>query len=534
MMHYSLRSSLARSLSVAGCAVSFFVSPVQATEKPNIVFLFSDDHALNAISAYGGRLKDVAPTPNIDKLAEEGAIFENSFCANSICGPSRANILSGKHSHKNGFLRNQRGKGFDQSQWTFIKALGKYGYQSAVIGKWHLVSEPTGFDYWEILPGQGSYYNPEFIQMDGSTKKETGYVTDLTTDKALAWLDVRDKSKPFMLMCQYKAPHRTFAPALRHLNAFSGKYIPEPETLFDDYSGRSAELPKNEMEIDRHFWWVYDLKIREEEMDGVKFKEKMGPVREYNRMNDKQKKAWDAHFGPLNKAFIEEYKSGKMSHQDVVRWKYQRYMNNYLGTVKAVDEGVGRVAEYLKKNGLTENTIVIYSSDQGFYLGEHGWYDKRWMFEESFKMPFLIKWPGVVQPGSKPKALIQNIDYAPTFLEMVGLTAPDEVQGRSIVPILKDASKVVRDMVYYSYYELGEHRVPQHFGVRTQRYKIFYIPMSKEWQMFDLQEDPQEIKDVYGAPEYKDVQIEMTKRYYQIRKEIEAPTYEEYAPKKRK
>ena len=526
MMTYSFKSSLA----LIGCAVSLFVSPLQAVENPNIVFLFSDDHALNAISAYGGRLKDVAPTPNIDQLAKEGAIFENSFCANSICGPSRANILSGKHSHKNGFLRNQRGKGFDQSQWTFIKALKEHGYQSAVIGKWHLVTNPTGFDHWEILPGQGSYYNPVFIQMDGSKKKETGYVTDITTDKALAWLDVRDKSKPFMLMCQYKAPHRTFAPALRHLNEFEGKHIPEPDTLFDDYKGRSIELSKNEMEIDRHFWWVYDLKIREEEMDGVKFKEKLGPANEYARMNDEQKKVWDAHFGPLNKAFIEEYKSGKMTHQDVVRWKYQRYMNNYLGSVKAVDECVGRVTDYLKKNGLSENTIVIYSSDQGFYLGEHGWYDKRWMFEESFKMPFLIKWPGMIKPGSKPKALIQNIDYAPTFLEMAGLTAPEEVQGKSIVPILKDASAEVRDTVYYSYYELGEHRVPQHFGVRTKRYKLFYIPMSDEWQMFDLQEDPQELKNIYGDSKYSDVQSDMTKRYHAIRKEIEAPTYEKYAP----
>jgi len=534
--------SIKPSITIFSCALSMtlFTANAQAeadsaakgeaTKRPNVVFMFSDDHALNAISAYGGRLAEIAPTPNIDQLAKEGAIFNNSFCANSICGPSRASILSGKHSHKNGFMRND-GKGFDQSQWTFIKELGKNGYQTSVIGKWHLHTKPTGFDHWEILPGQGSYYNPAFVQMDGTKRRETGYVTDLTTDKALKWLDGRDKSKPFLLMCQYKAPHRTFAPALRHLDSFGEMKIPEPDSLFDEYKDRTKELPKNEMEIDRHFWWVYDLKIREEEMGGVKFKGVMGPANEYERMNEEQKKQWDAHFGPLNKAFIEEYKAGKMSHKDVVRWKYQRYMKNYLSTVKSVDECVGRMTDYLEKNGLSDNTIVIYSSDQGFFLGEHGWYDKRWMFEESFKMPFLIKWPGVIKPGIRPDALIQNIDYAPTFLEVAGVKVPEAVQGRSIVPILKGEKSDVRDVVYYAYYELGEHRVPQHFGVRTKRYKLFYIPMSKEWQLFDLEKDPQEMRSFDGDPDYKEIQEDMTARYHQIRKDIEAPTYEKYAPK---
>ncbi len=506
----------------------------EKTEKPNIVFLFSDDHALNAISAYGGRFEKLAPTPNIDRLASEGAIFKNSFCANSICGPSRACILSGKHSHKNGFLRNSGGKGFDQSQWTFIKAFGKAGYQSAVIGKWHLKTKPTGFDYWEILPGQGSYYNPDFIQMDGKKKRFQGYVTDITTDKSLAWLDGRDKSKPFMLMCQYKAPHRTFSPALRDLNAFNGVTIPEPDSLFDEYTNRSKTLPQNEMEIDRHLTWQYDLKLRNSEMDGVKlpnFRNYGTP--EYNRMNKEQKKAWDAHFGPLNARFIADYKAGKVSHKQMVQWKYQRYMKNYLATVKSVDENVGKVLKYLKDNDLEENTIVIYSSDQGFYLGEHGWFDKRWMFEESFKMPFLIKWPGVIKAGSKPLAMIQNIDYAPTFLDMAGIDTPAEVQGKSIVPILKDSTKEVRDILYYAYYELGEHRVPQHFGVRTKTHKLFYIPETEEWQMFDLVNDPEEMQSVYGKAEYKDVQADLTKRYHQVRKDLEAPTYEEFAAKKK-
>lgn len=519
-------------LTLASGMLSLLTVTASADKKPNVVFFFSDDHALNAISSYGGRLSEVAPTPNIDRLAKEGAIFKNSFCGNSICGPSRASILSGKHSHKNGFIRNSDGSGFDQSQWTFIKEIGKNGYQSAVIGKWHLMTKPTGFDYYEILPGQGNYYNPDFIQMDGTRKRFTGYVTDITTDKALKWLDGRDKDRPFFLMCQHKAPHRTFSPALRHLGSFKGVSIPEPSNLFDDYAERSSTLPKNEMEIDRHMTWQYDLMLRDEELDGVKLPEfRDYGTAGYKRMNEEQKKAWDAHFGPLNAKFIADYKAGKVNHKQMVQWKYQRYMKNYLATVKSVDENMGRVLEYLKDNNLEDNTIVIYSSDQGFYLGEHGWFDKRWMFEESFKMPFLIKWPGVIKPGSKPQALIQNIDYAPTFMEMAGLKAPEEVQGKSIVPILKDSSKVVRETLYYAYYELGEHRVPQHFGIRTDRYKLFYIPEVDEWQMFDLVKDPDEMKSVYGEESYADVRKDMVGRYHDMRAKYDAPTYEKYAPK---
>ena len=513
---------------------TLITSQVFAADRPNILFLFSDDHALNSISAYGGRLEKVAPTPNIDRIANEGAIFKNSFCANSICGPSRACILTGKHSHKNGFLRNTR-KGLDQSQWTVAKALKTAGYTTAVVGKWHLNSDPLGFDFWEILPGQGSYYNPDFIQMDGKKKRFTGYATDVTTDKAIAWLDRRDKTKPFFLMCQHKAPHRTFAPALRHMNSFDGVKLPEPESLFDDYANRSKTLPQNEMEIDRHFHWTYDLKLRKDEHIGTKLPglDRHGSS-EYNRMNDTQKKQWDAHFGPENQAFLKEFKTGKLSHKDIVRWKYQRYMRNYLGTVKAVDDSVGRMLKYLDDNGLAKNTIVIYSSDQGFYLGEHGWFDKRWMFEESFKMPFMIRWPGIVSAGSRPEALIQNIDYAPTFMAAAGLKTPEEVQGESILPILKDASKSVRDSVYYAYYEIGEHAVPQHYGIRTRTHKLFYLPATQEWQMFDLKKDPQEMNNVYSDPEYATTQKELTAEYDRLRKYYDAPSYAEHAPKPRK
>lgn len=503
-----------------------------AEERPNILFIFSDDHAVNAISAYGGPLSEVAPTPNIDRIAREGALFQNSFCANSICGPSRATILTGKHSHKNGFLRNTN-QGFDQSQWTVAKSLQSAGYQTAVIGKWHLKSDPVAFDHWDILPGQGSYYNPVFIAADGSKNRFQGYATDITTDKALDWLESRDAEKPFFLMCQHKAPHRTFSPALRHLGTLDDVEIPMPSSLFDDYSTRSRTLPENEMEIDRHLTWAYDLKIRKEEQGGVKlpsFREYGTP--EYNRMTPEQRLKWDAHFGPKNKAFIKDYKDGKFDHRKLVEWKYDRYIRNYLETVKAVDESVGRLLEYLDKNDLAKNTVVIYSSDQGFYLGEHGWFDKRWMFEESFKMPFVIRWPGRVEPGSRPKSMIQNIDYAPTFLEIAGEPIPDEVQGKSMMPVFEDESHRLHDSLYYAYYEVGEHAVPQHFGVRTPSHKLFFLPATGEWQMFDLVNDPSEMINLYGNSDHAAIQANLHEEFVRIREFYDAPPMDSHASRK--
>lgn len=518
------KQAATRYLWKSACAVLFLTAQAAGEQqRPNILFLFSDDHAVKAISAYGGPLAEVAPTPNIDRLAREGAVFLNSFCANSICGPSRATILTGKHSHKNGFMRNT-GKGLDQSQWTVAKTLQAAGYNTAVVGKWHLKTTPLGFDHWEILPGQGNYYNPVFIQMNGKGQRFEGYASDLTTDKALAWLDRRDKSKPFFLMCQHKAPHRTFAPALRHLGALDDVEIPEPKTLFDDYANRSRTLAENEMEIDRHFDWAYDAKLRKDERGGVVLpKPDRYGTPEYNRMTDAQKKAWNAHFGPRNQAFLVDFKAGRLSHKDIVRWKYRRYMRNYLGTVKAVDESVGRVLKYLDDNNLADNTIVIYSSDQGFYLGEHGWYDKRWMFEESLRMPFLIRWPGVVKPGSKPEELIQNIDYAPTFLEAAGLAVPEQIQGRSLLPILAGKPGNWRQSIYYAYYELGEHAVPQHFGVRTHTHKLIYFPGTDEWNLFDLVRDPQEMRSVHDDPDYRQVRSDLTAEFTRLRKQYDAP-----------
>lgn len=489
----------------------------QAAKRPNIVFIFSDDHAVQAISAYGSKINK---TPNIDRIGEQGAVFENSFCANSICGPSRANILTGKHSHINGFLRN--GNRFDGDQPTFPKMLQKAGYQTAMIGKWHLSSDPTGFNYWEVLPGQGNYYNPDLIQMDGSRKRYEGYCTDIITDLALDWLkEGRDQDKPFVLMCQHKAPHRNWTPAPRHLSMFDGIDIPEPDSLFDDYSGRTGLLKENEMSIKDHFHWGHDMKFHGENQFPQYF---AGQHRnnEYSRMNEAQKASWDAHYEPLNQAFIKAMNEGKLSDKEIVQWKYQRYIKDYLACIQAVDEGIGQVLDYLDASGLAENTIVIYSSDQGFYLGEHGWYDKRWMFEESLKMPFLIRWPGVINPGVRSKALIQNIDYAPTFLEAAGAPIPSDIQGRSLVPLFRQQGLPGADWrkaIYYAYYEnAAVHAVPIHDGVRTENFKLMYFPRGNQYQMFDLKADPHEMTSVHNNPTYSTIFKGLQQQLHDLRK----------------
>ena len=490
-------------------------SSVLAAERPNIVFIFTDDHACQSIGAYGSKINK---TPNIDRIAKDGALFRNSFCANSICGPSRACVLTGKHSHKNGFYSNGRNK-FDGKQFTFPQVLQKAGYSTAMIGKWHLNSDPTGFDHWEILPGQGAYYNPVFINSEGRRQIE-GYCTTITTDLALDWLENRDAEKPFLLMCQHKAPHRTWAPDLKHLNNYNDRDIPEPATLFDTWENRSSTLAGNAMSIDRHFYYHYDLKVH----DPVPFatdRERRLKDGEYARMTPQQKAKWDAAFQPRNDAFLRNPPVG----ENLVRWKYQRYIKNYLRCIDSVDENVGRVLDYLEENDLADNTIVIYSSDQGFYLGEHGWYDKRWMFEESLKMPFLVRWPGHIKPGSVSTRLIQNIDYAPTFLDIAGLDVPQGVQGTSLKTLFENpASDDWRDAIYYHYYEHGgEHQVPRHEGVRNDRYKLINFYSNDGFNLYDLESDPQEMQDVSADPKYADVLAKMKKRLEELRSEYDVP-----------
>jgi len=494
--------------------------------RPNIVFIFSDDHAQKAISAYGGPLKDVAPTPNLDRIANEGAVFTRSYCSNSICGPSRAAIQTGKLSHVNGFVDNNSSY-FDGSQTTFPKLLQHAGYQTAVIGKWHLVSDPQGYDYWEVLPGQGSYYNPDFLQQDGERKRYTGYCTDIITDRAIEWLEKgRDKDKPFMLMCQHKAPHRNWSPAPRHYHLFDDVTVPEPATLFDAYADRSKTLKKQQMSIAKDMFWDNDMKFHGKNLFPEYFDGGLENS-EYARMDAEQKKAWDAAYEPANQRLIEAIQSGELKGEAVTSWKYQRYIKDYLRCIRAVDENVGRLLDYLDKNGLTDDTIVIYSSDQGFYLGEHGWYDKRWMFEESLSMPFLVRWPGVVKPGTRSDTMIQNIDYAPTFMEIAGVPIPETVQGKSLVPVLKAAGAEPegwRKGIYYFYSGEETHQVAAHDGVRSKRYKLMFFPDTREWNLFDLEKDPHEMKSVQDNPEYAAALTSMKQLYQKLRSEYHMST----------
>jgi N-acetylglucosamine-6-sulfatase len=498
-----------------------FAAGIASAKQPNILFIFSDDHAVAAIGAYGSTINT---TPNIDRLAKTGIVFDNSFCCNSICGPSRAAILTGKHSHKNGFLGNFS-KAFDGSQQTFPKLLQKAGYETAVIGKWHLKSNPTGFDHWEILPGQGSYYNPNFYSANSKNKYE-GYCTTVNTDLALDWLKERKSDKPFMLMCQFKAPHRTFAPDIEDLHLYNDD-VAEPETLFDAYENRSPTLAKNAMSIDKHFYYHYDLKVHQE-VPFASQRERRLKDGEYRRMTPEQRAKWDAHYKPLNDAFLANPPKGK----DLVRWKYQRYVKNYLRTVHSVDKNIGRLIDHLEATGQRDNTIIVYSSDQGFYLGEHGWYDKRWAFEESLRMPLLVSWPGVIKPGSRAKHLVQNIDYGPTFLEAAGVEVPAEMQGKSLVPMMKATQKggqdqlVWRDTIYYHYYEHGgEHQVPRHEAVRDERYKLINFYSNDGFNLYDLKNDPKEMKSVHADPEYAPVLANMKEKLSKLRQKYELPEY---------
>ncbi|MEN9811350.1 MAG: Arylsulfatase [Verrucomicrobiota bacterium] len=473
-----------------------------APRAPNIVFIFSDDHAYQAISAYGEGRR-LLETPHLDRLAKSGMRFDRALVPNSICGPSRAVVLTGKYNHLNGFVNNSNSR-FDGSQVTFPKILRQAGYQTAVIGKWHLVSDPTGFDFWHILPGQGLYYNPPMIRMGEQVKME-GYTTDIITDLSLDWLRQRDKSRPFLLMSQHKAPHREWAPALRHLGADGDRVYPEPDTLFDDYANRGIAVRDQDMSLEKTFT----------ERDA-----KLDPP---PNMTPEQRKVWDAYYEPRNARFRAANLQGK----DLVRWRYQRYMHDYTGTVRAVDESVGRLLDYLEKEGLAENTIVVYSSDQGFFLGEHGWFDKRWIFEESLRTPLLVRWPGVSRPGGVSKDLVSTLDFAQTFLDAAGLPAPAEMQGRSLRPILAGNRPADwRTAFYYQYFEWpAPHRVRPHYGVVTDRYKLvhFFGTADDYWELYDTEKDPRELRNVLADPAYAAARKQLEGQLAQLRTELKVP-----------
>ena len=487
-------------------------------QKPNIVFIFSDDHAPHAIGAYNGWLKSVNPTPRIDELAKQGMLFEKSFCTNSICGPSRAVIMTGKHSHKNGFMNN--GNTFNWNQQTFPKILRKAGYTTALYGKSHLKGNPKGFDDWKVLPGQGDYYNPDLITPKGRVRID-GHCTDVVTDLAVEWLKTgRDKTKPFMLMVQHKAPHRNWMPALRHLPLYDDIKIPEPTTLFDKWEDNAPPARHQELEIDRHMDINYDLFLdltADYEGTPSQKRQDRSAWRNMKKMTKDQLTSWRAFYGPRDKAFHEANLSGK----ELVRWKFQRYAKNYLRCVRGVDDSVGKIQDTLKNLKLDDNTVVIYSSDQGFYIGDHGWYDKRWMYEESLMMPLIVKWPGVTKPDSRSVQMVQNLDYAQTFLEMAGAEIPSNMQGRSLVPILKNGkADDWRKSIYYHYYEYPSvHMIPRHYGIRTERYKlIHFYQFGNEWEMYDLKEDPDELTNIYGKADKKSLQKDLKEQLVAIRK----------------
>ena len=514
-------------LFVSGCSMG------EVTEvPPNIIFVFTDDHASHAVSAYGS---DIIETQNIDRLANEGVIFHNAFVTNSICAPSRGVLLTGKHSHINGQLTNAQE--FDGTQMTYPQVLQQAGYQTAMIGKWHLRSDPTGYDHWDILPGQGHYYNPEFITPD-STYQLEGYVTDIITDKVIDWIEYnRESEQPFMVNYHHKAPHRNWKPAPEHLGMFDDIDIPEPETLFanwagelddgkdhEDYpsgewAGRTSAVQTQEMTLMIHFDEAWDLKFPPDSVQDTRHANLWSS--RYERLTEEQREKWDEYYN----AYYQEYKEKNLQGRERLSWIYQRYIKDYLSTIVSVDNNLGRLLDYLDETGLAENTIVVYTSDQGFYLGDHGWYDKRWMYEESLHIPLVMRWPAGIEAGTESRELVQNLDFAPTLIDLAGEPVPEEVQGRSLVPLMKGHTLYDwRRSIYYHYYEYpGEHAVQRHYGVRTDRYKLIHYYQIGEWELFDLEADPAEMQSVYDDPDYEEVKEELKEVLDRLREQYDVP-----------
>lgn len=518
-------------------------------KKPNIIFIMADDHAIQAISAYGHPVSKLAPTPNLDRIAKEGALFLNNYCTNSICGPSRAVILTGKHSHINGFRQN--GDVFNGNQQTFPKLLKKAGYTTAMIGKWHLHGYPQGFDYWNILNDQGNYYNPQFIKkkdsilLDKNMVENTahwntklpdtlivnGYATDLITEDAINYIKkVKDDGKPFMMMVHHKAPHRNWMPALRHLNKYDSVKFPIPDSYFTDHKNSTASKEQLQT-IYRDMYEGHDLKMTKEkgshELAHNPWKT------DFDRMTKEQRDIWDKAYQKKNDAFHDANLSGK----ELAEWKYQRYMQDYLATIASVDEGVGKILDYLDESGLSENTIVVYTSDQGFYLGEKGFFDKRFMYEESFGMPLLMKYPKSIKPGTVVNALTQNLDFAETFLDYADVEIPNDMQGKSMKPMLegKTDQHDYRDALYYHYYDYPAfHMVKKQYGIRTKDYKLFHVYDDiDEWEFYDLKKDPKEMQNLINDQSYsriisdlKNKLLELQKNYKVTDKEFEKASKE--------
>jgi arylsulfatase A-like enzyme len=488
----------------------------------NIVYIMTDDHTEQMMSAYDTRY---VQTPNLDRIAADGVRFTNSYVANSLSGPSRACMLTGKHSHANGFTDNTNCV-FDSSQPTFPKYLQQAGYQTAIIGKWHLESLPTGFDKWEIVPGQGDYYNPRFIEMTGDTIVEHGYLTNLITDKSINWLEnERDPSKPFCLLIHHKAQHRNWMADTCNLRLYEDVTFPLPDNFFDDYEGRTAASTA-EMRIadNEHMDMIYDLKMLRPGEDSRLRDTYLSFI---GRMDSAQRKAWDAFYQPI----IDDFYSRTFTERELAEWKYQRYMRDYAKVLKSLDDNVGRVLDYLQEKGLLDNTLVVYTSDQGFYMGEHGWFDKRFMYEESFTTPLVMRLPKGMDRRGDITELVQNIDYAPTFMEIAGVEIPKDIQGVSLLPLLKGEHPADwRDDLYYHYHEYpAEHAVKRHYGIFDGRWKlIHYYNDIDQWELFDLKTDPEEMHNIYGQPGTEDVTRQMMQRLKAAQEKYDDPIREKY------
>lgn len=532
----------------------------QQTKKsrPNIIYIMSDDHSYNAISAYGSAVSKLAPTPNIDKIANEGIIYERAFVENSLSTPSRACTMTGLYSFQSG--QRQLAEGIDTTKVFFTELLQKAGYQTAIVGKWHMMCEPKGFDYYHIYDGQGEYYNPQYKGKDTNGKyvQEFGYSSTLVTKHAIDYLEHRDKNKPFCLMIHQKEPHRNQMPDLKYLDLYNNVTFPVPETFFDNYESRSSAAKTQKMSINKDLELVQDLKI-------VELKDE--PTTPYlktanqwflgalNRLTPEQRKIWDTHYKPRNEKFLSEKLQGKALNL----WKYQEFLKDYLRCVKSVDDGVGEVYDYLKKNGLLDNTVIIYTSDQGFYIGEHNWFDKRFMYEESFRTPLLIRYPKSIKPGTKSTTLVQNIDYVPTFLALAGLKKTDEMHGRSLIPTFNGKTPADwRTSLYYHYFDYPAfHLVRKHDGVRTDRYKLIHFygkggmngatskyqttagteenrviemmnkvgyitndPDIDAYELYDLKTDPNELRNLYGKPGNEKITAELRTLLNQYKKDL--------------
>ena len=506
-------------LSIVNCQLSICAMAMAQT-RPNIVYIMTDDHTAQMMSCYGN---SPIQTPNLDRIAQEGVRFTRSFVANSLSGPSRACMITGKLSHKNGFTNNEHGV-FDGSQQTMPKLMQLAGYQTALIGKWHLVSKPTGFDHYDILVGQGEYYNPTFVHDDGTRSIEKGYCTDVITDKAIQWMENRDKTEPFILFVHHKACHRDWLPKLEDMRLFEDQTFPLPDTFWDTWEGRTA-AQQQEMSIasPHDMDLIYDNKIYS---PGDKSRLSWSYLNYVNRLDSADRRTYFEFHDSLTRAFLANPPQGRA----LAEFKFQRYMRDYAKVTKSLDDNVGRLMQYLQDSGLLDNTLVVYTSDQGFYMGEHGWFDKRFMYEESLNTPLVMRLPRGYNRRGIIDQMVQNIDYAPTFLEMAGAVVPPDIQGQSLVPLLKgQPTPAWRDAIYYHFYEFpAEHMVKRHYGIRTERYKLihFYNDID-EWELYDLQTDPHELHNLYGQPRYKKLQRRMHRRLRQLQELYDDPIEQE-------